>query len=245
MRKIQTNNNTLYVRASLRGLRSHLLEYGSVSKLLGTQFEFTEIFSPYFAGQRPFWRPAMKSRQNKSGVLGELIKNEHGSMVSQHPSHGFVGVGKRVQETLLQHDHSKSCFFPISEMSESGDFSMLLLGCIDESPGFSTVHATQYKLGLSQKHLLRFLLRWDYSVNGNHKVKIPEEFPGCSRSFSKFYSHYQDSNNLLSGELFGSSWLFLKSARRAIQVEHDILKISPKFVDCGRLNCVSCRFRLY
>ena len=155
MHKIQTNNNILYVRASLRGLRSHLLDYGSVSKLLSTQFEFTEIFSPYFSGQRPFWRSPMKSKQNKSGVLGELIKNEHGSMVSKHPSHGFVGVGPCVQKTLSQHDHSKSCFFPISEMCQSGDFSMLLLGCLDESPGFSTIHATN-KLGLSQKHLLRF-----------------------------------------------------------------------------------------
>ena len=89
--------------------------------------------------------------------------------MSNHPTHSFVGIGEKVKNVLKFHDETKPSFFPISELAKKFDFSMLLLGCVDSSPGFSTVHATQYRLGLTQKHILRFLMRWDYDVDGVSK----------------------------------------------------------------------------
>ena len=121
---------------------------------------------------------------------------------------------------------------------------MLLLGCLEESPGFSTVHVAQNRLGLSQKHLLRFLLRWDHiGVSGVSQTAT--EAPGCSLSFDKFYPYYEADANLIRGEWDGVNWLFVPSARRALQTELALLRGQGRFVDCGRLTCASCRFRWY
>ena len=122
---------------------------------------------------------------------------------------------------------------------------MLLLGCVDESPGFSTVHVAQNRLGLSQRHLLRLLMRWDTPQDGHWFSMMAPEAPGCSASFSKFYPHYEADGNLVRGEWHGVSWLFVPSARRALATETQLLRERGRFVDCGRWNCLSCRLRLY
>ena len=236
----------LYVRASLRPFAFHIRQAGGVIEFLQQTFSFDEIFVPHFCSTRPFWRPVeKKSKVYKSGALGKNIAAYPQSIISSHPSHSFAGVGPRVKDVLGLHDHNTSCFFPISELASRHDFSMLLLACVNESPGFSTVHAVQYELGLTQRHLIRYLFRWDVMLGDGAKSILAKEAPGCSQSFNKFYLEYEADGNMVRGELFGENYIFIKSARRAMETERIILSKNPRFIDCGRLLCPTCRLRYY
>mgnify|MGYP000012096089 CR=1 FL=1 len=243
---LEATSGIIYVRARLRSFTDHIKQAGGVIEFLCNSFSFDEILVPYFLGARPFWRPVPHlPRITNSGALGKMVASYHNAFISRHPSHSFAGIGAQITDVLKLHDYNTSCFFPITELARRYDFSMLLLACLKESPGFSTVHAVQYKLGLSQKHLIRYLYRWDIDeVNGTRSIKA-KEVPGCSASFDKFYALYEKDGNLIRGELFGQPYLFIKSARQAMKSENDILKMNPRFVDCGNMFCPTCRFRLY
>jgi aminoglycoside 3-N-acetyltransferase len=242
----EATSGILYVRARLKPFVGEIKEAGGIIEFLKQFFTFAELFAPHFVGSRAFWHSGSKLRRAiKSGALGKMMANYQGAGISHHPSHSFVGVGQRVLDVLEMHDHNTSCFFPISELAKRYDFSMLLLACLDESPGFSTVHAVQYELGLSQRHLVRHLLRWDVEIGGRVRSIKARESPGCSLSFDKFYPAYESDGNLLRGEVCGEPYLFVASARKAMESERDILKGNPRFVDCGRLLCHTCRLRLY
>ncbi|UCJ15191.1 AAC(3) family N-acetyltransferase [Pseudomonas sp. MM211] len=168
-----------------------------------------------------------------------------GAIISSHPSHAFTGYGDRVTRVLDHHTADSPCFLPIRELAEQYDFSMLLVGCLDESPGFSTVHVAQNILGLSQRHLIRYILRWDAICDGRIISKIAPEAPGCSASFDKFYRYYEQDDNLLRGEWAGVPWIFVPSALKALQVDLSILGQKPRFVKCGKTLCPTCSLRLY
>lgn len=239
-------SNILYIRANLSPFARQIRFSGGVKEFFSQHFNCKELFAPYFMRARPFWEmPVTDKLETNSGALGKKLAHYPDATVSNHPSHRFVGFGERVKQVLQHHDYTTSCFYPIQELAETVDFSMLLLGCLEDSPGFSTVHATQYGLGLSQKHLLRYLLRWDIGSPQSPVSIISKESPGCSLSFGKFYPEYEINNNLIRGEIFGIQYLYVPSALQALSVEKRILSSNPRFVDCGRLFCTTCRLRIY
>lgn len=244
---LQSTSNILYVRAALKPLVSQLDAAGGVLPFLRAQVSFNELLVPHFTGARTFWRARSASwpPPTNAGALGKIVAKLPGSALSSHPTHAFAGIGARVHQVLASHDTCSACFAPVGELADKHDFSMLLLGCVDQSPGFSTVHVAQHRLGLSQQHLLRLLMRWDYPHDGRWRSFMAPEVPGCSASFGKFYPYYEADNNLIRGEWYGVSWLFVPSARRALETDLRRLREQGRFVDCGRWNCLSCRLRLY
>lgn len=244
---LQATSGVLYVRAALKPLTRPLKMAGGVLPFLQSQIRFEELLVPHFYGARPLWRarPETWPPKTNSGALGKLVVELPDAVLSAHPTHAFAGVGERVKRALASHDARKACFAPIGELADQHDFSMLLLGCVEESPGFSTVHVAQHRLGLSQRHMLRLLMRWDTLHDGRWSSVMATEAPGCSASFGKFYPHYEADGNLVRGEWRGVSWLFVPSARRALEAETRLLRERGRFVDCGRWNCLSCRLRLY
>jgi len=244
---LQTTSGILYVRAALKPVARSIRDNGGVLPFLRSHFDFEELLVPHFYGARPFWRapPDSWPPRTNSGALGKTIANLPNSILSSHPTHAFAGIGKRVHKVLATHDSSQPCFMPIGELADHDDFSMLLFGCVDESPGFSTVHVAQYRLGLSQRHMLRLLTRWDKQLDGSWSSIVAPESPGCSASFSKFYPYYEADCNFVRGTWDGVEWLFVPSARRALAIEMELLRKRGRFVDCGRWKCLSCRLRLY
>ena len=243
---LSATSGILYVRAALKPSYRSISAAGGLQPFLRSHIEYKQIWAPHFGGFRSIWQRRRPGEALvTSGALGKVLAKEPGAVRSRHPTHAFVGVGADLEPVLSSHDHTKSCFWPAREMAERHDFSMLLWGCVDESPGFSTVHSTQYDLGLTQLHLVRFVKVWDYEIDGRPASKIAPEVPGCSLSFGKFYSHYEADGNLTRGSWNGVSWIFVRSARAALAVERSILIKTPRFVDCERPTCLTCRLRLY
>lgn len=246
MTPLSVSSGLLYVRAALKPFARHIKTAGDVPAFLNSIAVHDELLVPYFRRARPFWeRLPTTGAPTNSGALGVQIAKLPNATISRHPSHRFAGLGGRVAEVLREHDHTVSAFHPISELARRHDFSMLLMGCVLESPGFSTVHAVQHELGLTRKHLFRYLIRWDIESPAGLKAMIAAESPGCSLSFGKFYPYYEADGNLIRGQVFGQEYLFVPSARQAMVIERKLLQRNPRFVDCGRMTCTTCRLRLY
>lgn len=243
--RLSATAGILYVRAALKPSYRSITAAGGLLPYLRQRVGFEQIWAPHFGASRWFWERRPVDAPVTSGALGKVLSKERGAVLSRHPTHAFVGIGADIEPVLSSHDHTRSCFWPARELADRHDFSMLLWGCVEESPGFSTVHAAQYDLGLTQRHLIRLAKVWDYEVNGQPASKTAPEVPGCSLSFGKFYSHYEADRNLTRGSWNGVSWIFIQSARAALAVEHAILLKDPRFIDCKRLTCPTCRLRLY
>lgn len=244
--RLEAISNILYLRADATKIIRAVKRSHGLLRYLSSYMEFSEIFCPHFSSVR--WAFQDKSSFEKSitsGSLSRLLLKEKGVFTSPHPSHSFVGIGTRVNEVLAKHTYAKNCFYPISELAHKYDFSMLLIGCLDTSPGFSTVHSSQYTLGLSQKHLLRFFQKWDYQANERYLSTIPPESPGCSKNFDRFYNSYRSTNNLISGNWDGVHWIYVPSARNALIAEQKILEVNSRYSCCNRPGCISCLLRLY
>jgi aminoglycoside 3-N-acetyltransferase len=245
---LEATSGIVYVRAALAPLARQIRSHGGFIELLREQITFEELFAPHFHGARPLWRsqpgPGVERRTN-SGALGRIVAKLPGAVLSKHPTHCFAGFGERVAVALTEHTADAPCFLPVRTLAERHDFSMLLIGCVEDSPGFSTVHVAQHMLGLTQRHLIRYLLRWDVEKGGAIQPKIAPEAPGCSDSFDRFYSAYREDGNLIEGEWYGARWLFVPSARRALSTELSILTNHPRFVKCTKKICPTCSFRLY
>lgn len=243
--KLLSENSILYVRGALKPFAKDIKEAGGVLPFLKMHIEFDEVFAPHFYPNRFLWQEASPDKSSNSGALGLKLGKVEGCHISTHPTHAFVGIGKRVCAVLDEHDHTKSCFYPLDKMLHDHDFSMFLFGCTESSPGFSTVHVNQFRLGLSQKHILRYLMRWDFIEDDKLQSVIPLEYPGCSASFGKFYPYYKSVGNLIEGNINGIPWIFIPSALKAAAIERQVLESEPRFVNCQRHFCPTCSLRLY
>jgi hypothetical protein len=234
----------LYVRAGLSGIPK--AEFGKLFETLGSRFSAQEFIAPSFRGARLFWKkmtPAYLTT-NAGGAISRMLLRHPGVIVSNHPSHAFAGT-EGLRSILSLHDETKSCFWPISQIANSSDGMMLLWGCQIESPGFSSVHASQETLGLTRQHLIRYLYRWDIREGSGFRSMVASEAPGCSQSFDKFYAAYEKAGLLDTGSLLGKQFLLVRSIREAMKLEISLLKHNPRFVKCGRRVCLTCTFRLY
>jgi aminoglycoside 3-N-acetyltransferase len=244
------SGDVLYIRAAL----------GSIGKISGEMFDsvvggfldavgekgtivvpaFTKIAHIFSSNKTIFDSHTVPY----SGAISKLFLKHPKVVRSTHPSHSFAGVGPHAAQLLGSHGPRSSCFEPIKRLAEM-DGKMLLLGCNNDSPGFSTVHVAQYELGLTQRHLAHRLQRAWIKEGDRTVLWRPHESPGCSASFDKFYPAYIRTENLFAGYVGKAYTLYVPSTRRALEADLEILRDNPTFVDCGRASCLTCGLRSY
>lgn len=172
-----------------------------------------------------------------TGAFSKLVLKQADAVRSDHPTHSFAGIGRSARDVLAGHGADTPCFEPIRKIVEA-DGLMAVVGCVAESPGFSTVHLAQHDLGLSQRHYLRlaFAVR---QADAGGKIFHPWESPGCSDNFGVFYKDYVESGNFTSGYV-GKGWSIAVRARAAYDRERAILEADPRYTLCSRRDCLSC-----
>lgn len=175
----------------------------------------------------------------ESGALSRLALEYPGAVRSTHPTHSFVAIGAEAGKILRGHDHASSAFFPVGRMIEQ-QAKMLLIGCNKESPGFSTVHYAQERLGLSQRHLTKYLYNARIELDGQIVDWYPSEDPGCSRGFDKLYRQYLREEVLETGWV-GEAFTLIGRADQVHAIDYTCLREDPLAVLCDRPDCVSCR----
>jgi aminoglycoside 3-N-acetyltransferase len=179
-----------------------------------------------------------------SGGLANVMVNWPTSIRSHHPTNSFVAIGKKAEIILQGHDERAPCFFPLEKLIELNG-KMVLIGCVDESPGFSTVHLAQHHLQLSTKTIFKKLLSVRYiAKNGEIALFRKRDYPGCSMGFYRFYSQYVREGKLLTGWV-GDAYSIAIKAAEAYEIEYAALKRNPKAALCFNRDCEFCRGGVY
>ena len=125
-----------------------------------------------------------------SGGLANAMIHWPGAVRSQHPSNSFVAIGQNAGDVLKGHNENATCFFPMEKLFE-WDSKMILIGCVADSPGFSTVHLAQDRLGLTTRTIFKNLFGVYFRrEDGTVSLFRKKDFPGCSMGFSNFYTYY-------------------------------------------------------
>lgn len=239
--------DTVFLRAALTSLktphRRSIIDW--FIEFLGN--EGTLLIPAYTGTGFLFSKPYPIFKRNAIPIIGSLSKIavEHPSgKRSNHPSHSFVCFGKQTDFLLEGHDEFAPSHLPINRFAEI-DGKMVVVGCNQECPGMSTAHAAQYDLGLTQQHFLRYFQRVNLeNPDGTLRTWIPNESPGCSHKFDRFYPGYIRTENFRTGRIAGA-WTLIVRAKAAYEADVAMLKENPRFTDCGRFLCPTCFFRGY
>lgn len=174
-----------------------------------------------------------------SGALPKLLLETPGRRRSRHPTNSFVAVGRRADEIMAGHDESSSSFEPMGKLVALGG-KQLLIGCAEESPGFTTVHWAQHRLGLSTRSLLRNRVGVLYERDGEVRLFRRPDIGGCSMGFGRLYAEYARAGLLRMGSV-GRAESICIDAAPAYALEEALLRRDPRAVLCPRPLCTFCR----
>lgn len=241
------SGDTLLIRGDMRrigrvegALGAVLLEalksaVGPNGNIVGLSFS-RAVFLPKIFSTPVFDRTV----ETTSGSLSKLLLKDSGSVRSLHPTNSFVAIGPDAKWLMDGHDSGSSCFYPMKKLCEI-NAKMIVFGCVDSSPGFTTVHWAQSLLGLSRKSILCYSSGILYSNHNNkRRIFIRKDIGGCSGGFGKLYSEYEKFRALRSG-FVGKATALSISCQDALDVEMDVLKSKPTFPLCDDPDCLFCR----
>lgn len=224
-------------KALLDGIREAVGPDGTIIALA-----FTPDFYPWQrkrAAEVPFHAHA----KAETGALPQILLNDPGSVRSGHPTNSFVAVGPRAKFVLEGHTEEATSFYPIKKLVETGG-KMALIGCVESSPGFSTVHRVQEDLGLAERTLLNGVRICAVEDEGAVRWFARKDNSGCSAGFGKFYPEYEREGILSKGTVGGALSMLIDAAA-AYRVERRILEQDPSAAFCDDPCCTSCGLRTY
>ncbi len=174
-----------------------------------------------------------------SGALAKMFLQHPEVLRSRHPSTSFAAIGPNAVTLCAGHTADAPPYQPIEQLIEL-DGLLVVLGCVGNSPGFTTVHWTQYQLGLAQQSTQSGRNGVYYNDGDQvylHRVTAPG---GCSNGFWKFYAAYANAQSLMGGYVGDAYSLAIRSTA-AYDLERSILNEDPRFALCDDPDCWKCR----
>lgn len=180
---------------------------------------------------------------NKSytGAFANTMLSHEKAIRSEHPTNSYVAIGKYAKYILDNHDENSGAYEPIRKLVELGG-KMILIGCVESSPGFTTTHLAEVDLGLHKKIIFPRLNGAYYKKNNEIKLFKRKDIGSCSSTFYKFYGYYVKNELLIQGYI-GNAYSILIDAKNAYDLDLKILKSNPKITLCDNPNCMLCRAR--
>jgi aminoglycoside 3-N-acetyltransferase len=241
------NGDTVLVRAALSkiGTRSRseildaLIESVGVSGTI-VVLGFTKAFK--FRNSKSFRDYIFDSKFTKPnvGALSNVVFSHTGAKRSRHPTNSFIALGAKAESIICDHSESSLCYSPIGKLIEA-DAKMILIGCTEDSPGFTTVHYNQELLGITKRSWFAGMYKCQHrKTDGSVGVFVRNDFGGCSAGFGKFYDDYRAAGILREGSV-GQARAYCIDAQSAFKVENEILTKNKKYFLCENPECISCR----
>lgn len=191
--------------------------------------------------QRLAARPFNVETPTTSGGLPQAVLKRPGSLRSLHPTNSFAAIGAGAREFLRFHTPATHCFQPLETMAAMGG-KQAVIGCVEISPGFSSVHLAQQHLGLTTRNLLSGRLTARYvDPWGRSRVFHKRDIPGCSGGFGRLYDRYRSEGILQEGRVAGAPSLLI-GVKECYEVAREALLEDPTCVLCDDPGCLDCRF---
>ena len=142
------SGDTLLVRANLSKIarKKNIFEefYDSLLSVIGDK---GTIISLAFTNPKSPEQAFSSSSKSFAGSFPNRLLRINESFRSAHPTNSFVAVGYHSKYIVSGHDVNSPAFSPIGKLIQLNG-KCLNVGCIPESPGFTTTHWAEYNLGL-------------------------------------------------------------------------------------------------
>ncbi len=206
---------------------------GEKGTLVGLSFTDSSLFG--IGGKEPK-KVFTKESKSNAGAFSNSLISMHAVQRSAHPTNSFVAIGYHAEHIVKDHGPASLSYTPMKKLVEL-DAKMLLVGCIEDSPGFTTVHLVQEELGLTRKSLFSYLKHAFYLDHGSIKRFIRKDLGGCSKGFGKFYPYYDE---IKRGKI-GNADSMLIRCQDAYSVEFSLIKADPTIALCDNKTCLGCR----
>jgi aminoglycoside N3'-acetyltransferase len=180
-----------------------------------------------------------QNTESTAGSLPNLMLKHAKAFRSLHPTNSIVAIGAKAAQITSDHDATSNAYEPIRHLVNL-DAKMMLIGCVNSSPGFTTAHLAELDLGLYKRLILAGLYFVKYrDASGGIKVFRYKDPGLCSISFQKFYSEYITNEILTTGK-FGKAYTIWVPAKKAYAIEFEKLKKNKKYNLCDRPFCSTC-----
>lgn len=184
--------------------------------------------------------PFTPETRSISGGLSNIVLAHDGSRRSRHPTNSFAAIGHDAEFLTGRHGPDDSCFGFVADFVERNAL-MLVIGCVEESPGFSTVHFTQEVLGLDMQTRQPNVGAWYEDADGERRWFERKDNPSCSRGFGNLYREYIRAGALSTGYV-AQAYSIAGRSREVFDVERRVLAENPRLALCDSPICRSCRF---
>lgn len=179
-----------------------------------------------------------------SGGLAAALASRPGAFRSSHPTNSMTALGPQARPLLQSHGPDEFSFEPVRRLADLGGH-MILVGCPPSSPGFSTVHVAQDTLGLSARSIFSGMFGAPYvKPDGEVRWFTRRDNPGCSVGFSRLYPIYRERGVLREG-MVGAAVSMGISAKDALSIDLETLRLDPGACSCERPACTDCAMRSY
>lgn len=216
-----------------------------IDALLKTVGRDGTIVSLAFTGATFMKRPKIEDafnakKKSYAGALPNAMLMHKYAFRSRHPMCSYVAIGKYAEEITADHDENSLAYEPIRKIIEL-DGKNVLVGCVDNSPGFTTAHLAEADLGMLKRLPVFSGFSSVYYQRDDGTYAIFRRYdPGlCSHSFYKFYALYVKAGILRTG-FIGNAFSILAPARKTYEIEYSTLNKNKKFNVCESKYCFTC-----
>ncbi len=193
-------------------------------------------------GSRPF--NPYESPPRSMGVIAERLWLRKGALRSLHPTHSVVAIGKEAGYLTCNHEKVSPLGknSPFHKLGKKGGY-ILLLGVSQTSN--SIIHTAE---SLAEVPYLDIPFKnWGREAlileeDGTERRIVLNDFPGCSRGFSKAESVLQKKGIIIYGRIGKAKTQFIK-AEDLLKALFPILKENSGFLLCDNSDCETCQRR--
>ena len=175
------------------------------------------------------------------GAFANLMLTHDKSKRSTHPTNSYVAIGRYADAITSNHTEKSGAYEPIRKLIELNG-KMLLIGCVNSSPGFTTTHLVEIDLGLYKRIIFPTINRVLFKKDNKIKLFKRKDLGACSASYMNMYAHYIKNESLYTG-FIGNAFSILISAKDAYDIDLSIAKNNPKFNICDNDKCFMCNTR--
>lgn len=180
-----------------------------------------------------------RGKKSYAGALPNTMIQRGNSFRSGHPMCSYVAIGKHAAAIVSDHDENSLAYEPVRRIIELEGKNMLI-GCVENSPGFTTAHLAEADLGMSSLAVFPKLVSTYYESKDGRLELFRRPDPGfCSNSFYKFYALYVRAGLLKTGSV-GDAYSIVAPARECFEIEKITLSADRKFNICESPDCFMC-----
>ncbi|MDF2369210.1 MAG: AAC(3) family N-acetyltransferase [Rhizobiaceae bacterium] len=212
-------------------------------KVLGTNGTLVSLAYTDFTIRQPDPKTAFhRYAKSYAGAVPNRLLCRDDSFRSAHPTNSVVAVGMHARQITEGHDEKSPAYEPIRRLIDL-DAKFLLVGCVKDSPGFTTTHLAEFDNGLHKLVIFPKLSKTYFRTSdGALELFRRPDLGLCSNSYVKLYSRYVLNECIETGYI-GNAYSLIGRGRSLYDCDVDALKENPRITICGNPTCLTCNAR--